>query len=250
MSCIPKKIHYCWLSGDPFPDLIKNCILSWKKNLPDYEFVLWDRQRFDILSVPWVKEAFDTRKYAFAADYIRLYALYNEGGIYLDADVEVLKSFNDLLDKPSFIGYEASGDLEPAVIGAASGCRWIADCLYHYQDRHFCLADGTLDMTPLPIIVEKILRSTGILNDKTPNLEPIVTEDLILYPPDFFSPKDVYSNNINSTPRTYAIHHFDGHWVEQTLSYSIKQIIHRVIHSTFGSVVHRRIVNTLRAIKK
>ena len=97
---IPKVIHYCWLSGDPIPEKLQRCMDSWKKFLPDYEFVLWDLERFDIKTSQWVKEAFEARKYAFAADYIRLYAVYNYGGIYMDMDVEVVRPFDDLLASP------------------------------------------------------------------------------------------------------------------------------------------------------
>ena len=80
---IPKIIHLCWLSGDPYPRKIQDCLDSWKKHLPSYEIILWDTKRFNIHEVPWVEQAFNTKKYAFAADYIRLYALYHHGGIYL-----------------------------------------------------------------------------------------------------------------------------------------------------------------------
>lgn len=115
---IPKRIHLCWLSGDPYPQKIQKCIDSWKVHLPDYEIMLWDLKRFDIAQVPWVEQAFRVKKYAFAADYIRLYALYNYGGIYLDSDVEVLKSFDPLLDLPYFVGAENAGTIEAAIIGA------------------------------------------------------------------------------------------------------------------------------------
>lgn len=100
---IPKKIHYCWLSNDPYPEKIEKCINSWKEKLPDYEIIKWDLNRFPLEKSLWVKQAYEARKYAFAADYIRLYALATEGGIYLDSDVEVLKSFDDLLDFPYFV---------------------------------------------------------------------------------------------------------------------------------------------------
>ena len=90
---IPKIIHYCWLSGNPIPKNLEDCMKSWKKKLPDYKFMLWDFNRFDINSSIWVREAFNAKKYAFAADYIRLFALYNYGGIYMDMDVEVIKPF-------------------------------------------------------------------------------------------------------------------------------------------------------------
>ena len=114
---IPKQIHLCWLSGDPYPAKIEKCLASWKKFLPDYEVVLWDTKRFDLDAVPWVKQAFEAKKYAFAADSIRFYALYNYGGIYLDSDVEVLRSFDPLLDLPYFAGAETAGTIEAAVLG-------------------------------------------------------------------------------------------------------------------------------------
>ena len=84
---IPKIIHWCWLSGDPYPPKIQACLDTWKKVLPDYEIILWDTNRFDVNSTPWTKQAFEVKKYPFVADYIRLYAIYNYGGIYLDSDV-------------------------------------------------------------------------------------------------------------------------------------------------------------------
>jgi mannosyltransferase OCH1-like enzyme len=94
---IPKRLHLCWLSGDPFPPLIQHCVESWKRHLPDYEIVRWDSNSFDLNHATWVREAFNNKKYAFAADYIRLFALHKMGGIYLDADVEVTGSFEDFV---------------------------------------------------------------------------------------------------------------------------------------------------------
>ena len=91
---IPKKIHYCWLSGDPLPEKIQQCMQTWQRTMPEYELVLWDTNKFDITSIPFVHEAYQQRKWAFAADYIRLYALYTEGGIYLDTDVIVKQKFD------------------------------------------------------------------------------------------------------------------------------------------------------------
>ena len=116
---IPKIIHLCWLSGDPYPEKIQKCLASWKKHLPDYEIMLWDTNRFDVNSTAWTKEAFEAHKYAFVADYIRFYAVYHYGGIYLDSDVEVLKSFDDLLDKPYFVGEEFRKALDSTGADAA-----------------------------------------------------------------------------------------------------------------------------------
>ncbi len=147
---IPRKIHYCWLSGDPYPELVTRCMASWRCYMPEYEFVLWDAERFDVASVPWVAQAVSRGKYAFAADYIRMYALVHEGGIYLDSDVEVFESFDRFLHHQAFSGIEYWPDIgglgiEGAVVGARAGHRWLEDCLEHYNGRDFIRADGTLD---------------------------------------------------------------------------------------------------------
>ena len=149
---IPKIIHYCWLSGDPYPPEIQRCLETWKEHFPGYEVWLWDTRRFDVNSTIWTKQAFEAKKYAFAADYIRLYALYNYGGIYLDSDVIVYKSFDELLRLPYFIGHDQIGGFEAAVIGAEKGCRWIKDVLDYYEGRQFVKNDGSLDIESLPVI--------------------------------------------------------------------------------------------------
>lgn len=103
---IPKIIHYCWLSDDPIPENLQNYINGWSKIMPDYTIIKWDRHRFNLDEHPFAKAAFDDGKYAFAADYIRVYALYTMGGIYLDSDVEVYKPFDQYLDSSFFTSFE------------------------------------------------------------------------------------------------------------------------------------------------
>ena len=163
MSKIPRVIHYCWLSNDPVPKDLQRYMDTWKEHLDGYEFVKWDFTRFDINKSDWVREAFENKKYAFAADYIRMYALYTEGGIYLDMDVEVLKSFDDLLHLDYFVCYENNVDKTPevAAFGAQKGCRWIGEVLSYYEGRHFMKSDGTLDCHPLPKITKAWLTDEG-----------------------------------------------------------------------------------------
>ena len=119
---IPKTIHYCWLSNDPVPQKLQDCMATWKAKLPDYEFVLWNFDRFDINSSLWVKQAFEAKKYAFAADYIRLFAVYNYGGFYLDMDMEVLRSFNNLINNKIALAYENDNEsIEAGCFGAEKG---------------------------------------------------------------------------------------------------------------------------------
>lgn len=159
---IPKVIHYCWLSGEKYPRLVRKCIKSWKKLLPDYEIKLWDANSFDFDSVPFVKEAFEKKKWAFVSDYIRLYALYTEGGIYLDSDVMIYKRFDDWHELNFFTGIETRTPqheqfwIEAAIMGAMPGNEMIYECMKHYESIHFIKADGNLDCTPAPDVITPI----------------------------------------------------------------------------------------------
>ncbi len=218
---IPKIIHYCWLSGDPYPEKIQHCINSWKKVIPDYEFVLWDTNRFPMDLCPWVKEAFESKKYAFAADYIRLYALYHYGGIYLDSDVEVIKRFDNLLDLPYFIGNESfETRVECAAFGAEKGTQWIKDCLDYYIDRHFVQSDGSYDTKVMPDIVYETTSKQYKMN-RISCIEGFEFDDRILnvFPRDWFcanvhiNPNDVKPTYIISS-NTYCVHHFVNSWIK------------------------------------
>lgn len=211
---IPKIIHYCWLSGDPFPSDILACMNSWKKQLSDYEFILWDLTRFDINSSNWVKQAFECKKYAFASDYIRLFALYNYGGVYLDTDVEVIKSFNGLLHFPYFLCKEETiHGIEAATLGAEKGTQWIGDCLKHYEGRNF-LVNGKMDQRVLPEVINNSLLAHGYSLNYISNPEEFVINKkyINILSSDYFSPKNHSSKRIITTENTYSIHHFAASW--------------------------------------
>lgn len=227
---IPKIIHFCWLSGDEYPEKIKYCIDSWRKKLPDYEIWLWDLKRFDIDSSLWCKEAFSVKKYAFAADYIRFFALYNYGGIYLDSDVEVIKPFDDLLDLPYFIGKERASNLEPAIMGSEKGWSLMNDMISYYDNRSFILPDGSYDMLTCPDVMDNIVKKTMQYNVIESKKDFRVSPDVLnVFDASFFSPK--YSNNpyVEVTDDTYSIHHFEASW------YPVDKRVYRWIYRVFGT---------------
>lgn len=209
---IPKIIHYCWLSGDPFPPEIQRCLDTWKEHLGDYEIWLWDTNRFDITATRWTRQAFEQRKYAFAADYIRLYALYNYGGIYLDSDVIVYKSFDDLLSLPYFIGHDQIRGFEAAVIGAEKGCRWLKDILDTYQDKSFITEDGDYDMLPLPCRFHHVLVDLDYKFFQLHNNEPYEVRDKVMYvfDGDFFNSRNAVE--VRQTKKSYCAHNYAGSW--------------------------------------
>lgn len=215
---IPKIIHFCWLSNDPYPETIQKCLNSWKKFLPDYEIWKWDFNRFPKGTSKWVDQAFEKKKYAFAADYIRLYALYHFGGIYLDSDVEILKSFDSLLQLPYFIGMENTPKgIEAATLGCEKHWNLIELLYNRYKDKNFAEADGTLHMEPMPAIFRKCIETNYELHPIHSITEFIKDNNFInVFPIDWFSPKTWDTKEITITPNTYSIHHFAGSWLNSS----------------------------------
>lgn len=212
---IPKVIHLCWLSDNPMPDNLQRYIETWKSVLPDYEIKLWDFKRFPKSKSEWVSEAFDAKKYAFAADYIRNYALYTEGGIYFDADVEVLKSFDSLLHLPYFFGFEnSSGCIDAGVMGSEPGNPLFGEMLKYYEGKHFVNPDGTINNTPLPFLLRDILgKKWKIKPVESPECFDSSDDVISVLPYDYFSPIHIETKRLEKTGNTMAIHHFAASWV-------------------------------------
>lgn len=145
---IPKIIHYCWFSDDKKPALIRKCIRSWKKHLPDYEIRCWDGNSFDFDSLQFTREALSVKKYAAVSDYIRLYALYNYGGVYLDSDVEVFNSLDPFLDNQFFSGFEYFDkyQIEAGIIGSVKGFPYLKECMKYYETHPFIHDNGEYDI--------------------------------------------------------------------------------------------------------
>ena len=214
---IPQIIHYCWLSDDPIPTDLEKCMKTWKEHLPDYEFIKWDFTRFDKNSSKWVHQAFEAKKYAFAADYIRLYALYHYGGIYLDMDVEVIKSLNPFLELSTMIGFENSDKqkLEAAVVGVEKHSKCVNTCLSYYENRSFIHNDGTFDVKVLPYVLRDQLIESGYNLKSVSSIDEekrVSDMELPVFPFDFFSPKSYLTGKIEKTCNTVTIHNFSGSW--------------------------------------
>ena len=134
---IPKVIHYCWFGKGKMPVLADKCIKSWKKYCPDYEIIEWNEENFDINCCDYVREAYENRKFAFVTDYVRLYAMYTYGGIYMDTDVELLKPLDSFLQDAAFIGFENKESIATAIIGCNKENKFfkafiqLSDCEFH-----------------------------------------------------------------------------------------------------------------------
>jgi putative flippase GtrA len=206
---IPKIIHWCWFGHGQVPPMAQKCIRSWKEKLPDYEIKEWNEDNFDVNSVRYVSEAYQKRKFAFVTDYVRLYALYNEGGIYMDSDVEVLRRLDQFHGLPAFTGYESNGACITGIMGSEKRGRWVKDLMDEYQFRQFIRPDGTLDMTTNVKYTVRLMQKKGCRLDGTKEVLPgYVT----IFPQDYFCPKSFKTKRITLTENTYTIHHFAASW--------------------------------------
>lgn len=211
---IPKIIHYCWFGGNPTPDAIKEYMASWKKFMPDWEIKEWNESNCDISTAPiYVQEAYACKKYAFVSDYYRLVALKKCGGVYFDTDVEVLKSFEPLLNDTAFIGFEESKAHLPGtcVFGCEAGCDWVNDMLAIYDGLKFVMPDGSFDMTTNVQRMGEKMVSNGLIANGLPQY--IEKWGLRVYPFDYFSPL-TSTRVLRVSTNTYSIHHFAASWTK------------------------------------
>lgn len=163
---IPKVIHWSWVGPDTPPPFVKKCVDSWKKYMPEYEIRCWDAKSLEGIDSIFLKEAYKVKAWAFVADYIRIYALLNYGGIYLDSDVEVFKSFTPLLKNSFFSGHDIDrtkkvAGVQGAIMGAEPNHPFLNEFFKYYQDRHFIREDGTNDIVVIPIILGKAIEKYG-----------------------------------------------------------------------------------------
>lgn len=211
---IPKIIHYCWFGQGTIPEEALRCIDSWHKYMPDWEYLLWNEDNFDISSYPYAREAYEAKKYAFVSDVARLKALRDYGGIYFDVDFEVYKPFDDLLWNESFAGFEGSkhNPVMMGVLGSIPNGQWVTWQLERYENRHF-IVGGRLDLTTNVRFVTDAMVEQGFL----PNGQEQRFMDLHVYPVDFFCPKQT-SGEYRRTNNTYCEHKSSSSsWAELSL---------------------------------
>ena len=210
-SNIPKIIHYCWFGKSEKPNIVKKCIESWKSNLNNYQIIEWNEDNFDINSNTFIRQAYDNGKYAFVSDYVRVYSLYNYGGIYLDTDVEVIKEFtDDILKNDSFWGFEEKNFIATSTIGAKKNNSFIKKFLDTYNGKKFIKDDGTIDTLTNVAVVSDLVKEIGIKLDGTfQSIDGIGT----FYPQDYFSPYDYINCYSKQTDNTFVIHHYYKSWL-------------------------------------
>ncbi len=205
-----KVIHYCWFGGNPLPKMVKKCIKSWKKYLPDFEIKRWDESNFDVNICPFVKEAYEKKKWAFVSDYARLYALYECGGIYFDTDMEVLKNIDHLFENDVFIGYEENKKIAAGVIGVKEKKnKYMKEIIEFYNNLENFDEDAVFEFAIPNILTREFSR----YEKKIENGIDIFDNNIFVYPEEYFYPINYnYSKKIY-TDNTCMVHYYSASWV-------------------------------------
>lgn len=213
---IPKILHYVWLGGNPLTPLAEECLASWKATMPEWEIKRWDETNFDIAAAPvYVRQAYEARKFAFVSDYVRLWALEQYGGVYVDTDVKALKSYEPLLGDTAFIGLEESKAHLPGtcVMGCEAHCKWVKDMLALYDCATFIKPDGSMDLTTNVERMGEVMIRHGLKVEggKWKEIQYLEEWGMRVYTHDYFSP--ITSTRVmRKTKNTYSIHYFAESW--------------------------------------
>jgi hypothetical protein len=206
---IPKVIHYCWFGGKEPPRAVKKCIKSWKKYCPDYQIVCWNEQNTDLSQNRYAREAFEAKKWAFLTDWLRLKVIYDQGGIYLDTDVELLRSLDPLLESEGFFGLDERKMVSTGLgFGAEKGNPVVKALLDDYEGIPFFKEEGQFDLTPCPDRNTALLHRMGL----DPHKEDQVFMGVRFLPREYLCPIEYESGKSYFTENTYSIHHFAATW--------------------------------------
>lgn len=242
MNKIPKIIHYCWFGQNEKSELIKKCILSWKEKCPDYEIIEWNEKNFDTNINNYVREAYQEKKWAFVSDYARLWIIYNNGGIYLDTDVELLKNMDSLLEYDAFFCSEDNKKYATGLgFGAVKNNKIVKNMMDAYKNISF-IKDGKYDMTPCPVrntkSIEYIIKKFKQINKLN------IVDNVAFFPKEYFCPYDYDSHKLIITDNTISIHWYGESWLSNRKKFSKK--IKRIMFNILGEKNYNIIKNKIK----
>lgn len=230
---IPKIIHYCWFGGKPLPKYAKRKIASWKLFFPDYEIREWNEGNYDVNFIPYTAKAYKEGKYAFVSDFARYWILFQEGGIYFDTDVEVIRSFEDIINKGPFLGIEKNDkiiSINPGLgMGAKPKMEFYGKMIDFYSNLK--IEDSSRIEPYLVSKTSQFLIENGFLQED--HLQLI--DDIYIYPNDYFNPLNDYTGKITITPNTLSIHYYAKSWIK---GYNpLRNYLTRKYHLLFSKIL-------------
>lgn len=227
---IPKKIHYCWFGGNPLPPKSEKCIKSWRKFCPGFEIIEWNESNFDVMQNAYTAEMYRQKKYAFLSDYARLQIIYEQGGIYMDTDVELVRALDGLLEEKAYFGYET---LEYVNTGLGFGAEARSPAVKAMLEEYGYFTPGAQEVI-CPKLNTQALRRMGL----TPDGSKASVGEATIYPIEYFNPYDDPTGRLNITPNTYSIHWYAKSWMSR--GKVLRSILTKPVHRLFGTDFFRK----------
>lgn len=219
-AVIPKTIHYCWFGRGEKPAIFSRCYRSWVEKLPDYQIIEWNEDNFDVRCNEYVSQAYDNKMFAFVSDYARLVALETQGGVYLDTDVEVLKSLDPFLSNSLFMGYESESGIAPGLImGSVKGHPFLSDMRRFYESNSFIDEHGCMNTYTTVNNATDLLIRQGLVLDSE---KQATVGDITIYPKRVFCPSEDERRTGEYSPETYTAHHYSATWRNEAYNRNLK----------------------------
>lgn len=247
---IPKTIHYCWFGAGNMPSSSLKYVEEWQKILPEYVFKLWNEENFDVNLYKYASDAHADGKYAFVADVCRIHALYYEGGVYLDVDIQLIKDLSALLNHKAFGGFEATTidilsnekmiNSQMGVVGSEPYGEWVQKILDKFRNTDY---DKKNNITINKIVNDIIIKDGFKLIDQI----QFIDNYLYLYPSSYFICKDCYTGVVEKKEHTYCIHHYNASWLKINDKFNLK--IKNILIKYLDIRLLRFFVVKLRSIK-
>lgn len=234
---IPKIIHYCWFGGKSLPADVVKCIETWKKYCPDYTIKRWDENNFDVNSHPFTKSAYEAKAWAFVSDYARLKIVYDNGGMYLDTDVEILRNPDFLLENKCYIGIQQPETLCTTGLGFGAEKKnpIVKSMLESYDVISF--SEKEKSKIACPWLNDSKIRALGnVDNDNITYLK-----DITIYPPCYFDPISTGNTKNLLCNKSVSIHHYAATWTtpRQRLKRKIIRILGEEKYYQLKRILHR-----------
>lgn len=216
---IPKVIHYCWFGGKPIPEKDKKCIESWKKFCPDFEIKEWNENNYDIEKNKYMSDAYKEKKWGFVPDYARFDIIYNEGGFYLDTDVELIKPLEELRENEAYMGFESKRWINGGIgFGANARNKLIKELRDMYENINFYNEDGSLNIKPSPYYITEFLEKKGLQCNNKMQL----IDTMKIYPTEYFAAKDYITGKVTKTKNSISIHQYNASWQSPKSKFKLK----------------------------
>jgi len=210
---IPKKLHYCWFGYNHKNPLNERCFRSWKRYCEGWEIIEWNEENYDITSAPlYVRQAYEAKKWSKVTNYVRLQVVHENGGVYLDTDVQLLKPLDPLLQYDAYFGFQSSLYINTGLgFGAVAGTPVLKELMSNYESIPFIKADGTRDMTTCPIIDTPVFQKHGMIEEDS---FQIIENNIALLPTEILNPFNYLTFELKLTKKSVSIHWCQGSWLD------------------------------------